>query len=188
MGEIGGYLLWAAVELAKALAWPITIYVVAKILVPLLPRIVQNRKVELEWLGAKATIGAAEQQNVGPDNPNEAGLAIAAAANGIEVPSATPASAELEQRIRQDLERFPPEQRVNVLLRHLSMTRLMASHEWVYNRILGSQIAGLRAVNERGKVPLQEARDYFATVVERYPDAYENYKSKAGCTSWRAAA
>ncbi|MEJ0038477.1 MAG: hypothetical protein WDO68_20760 [Gammaproteobacteria bacterium] len=53
----------------------------------------------------------------------------------------------MEQRIQELVAAIPPADRQAQLVRALAISRLLASHEFVYNRIFGSQIEGLKRLD-----------------------------------------
>ena len=62
----------------------------------------------------------------------------------------TPAMSALEKSLHEALQVYKPETHVDLLVRHLAQSRLEAHFERAYGGIFGSQIAGLRALVERG--------------------------------------
>ena len=164
---------WLAVELSKALAWPMVAGIAAWRLGPLLASLVGGRKVELEAFGVKATVSAAERQQGAADNPVAHGLQQTVTAPPPVVNR--PALDAMEQRIRTDLDAFQMNDRETVLVRALAISRLGGAHEYIYNRIFGSQILGLRRLDEIGGASVDQARDFFQPFAAQHPDVYANY-------------
>ena len=171
--NIAGSWPWFLVELIKALAWPIVVGIAAWKLTPLLASILGGRKVEVEAFGVKATVSAAERQQGASDNPAAQHLPQAGAA---PPPIASrPALDMLEQRIRNDLVAYPQNDREAVLVRALAISRLVGAHEYIYNRIFGSQILGLKRLDEIGGTTVEQAREFFQPFASQYPDVYSKY-------------
>lgn len=172
--DIAGSWPWFLVELIRALAWPIVVGIAAWKLTPLLASALGDRRVEVEAFGVKATVSAAErQQGSGADNPAAQSLSQAGAA----LPPALnrPALGALEERIRADLNAYPQHDRENALVRALAVSRLVGAHEYIYNRIFGSQILGLRRLDEIGGASVDHAREFFQPVAAQHPDVYAKY-------------
>jgi hypothetical protein len=49
----------------------------------------------------------------------------------------------------------------DLFIRVLAQSQLEATFERIYNMIFGSQIAGLRRLNELGRVSIEDARAFF---------------------------
>lgn len=161
------------VELVRALAWPITVVVVAlafksEFLAFIPPML--RRKIELELPGGfKAKIGAAEQQQGG--NPTDKKLDE----NPAIKPSPRAALNLIETRLRGELESMDAARKEPVLLRELAQSRLEMGHEFTYNRIFGSQILALKRLNEVGCATVDDAREFFKPYAEQFPQIYSNY-------------
>lgn len=89
----------------------------------------------------------------------------------------TEAIAALERQLHDSLEREVPDgQRVDRLVRLLAEARITAAFEAAYRVIFGSQIQGLRTLNERGGAVLEgEVRKYFEEVSAKFPDVYGSF-------------
>jgi hypothetical protein len=165
----------AGVEVIKAPSWPVAFTIVSLILGPRLlywlHSLVQ-RKVELEGFGLKAKIDVAEQQQkVAAENPVTEKLAEPAALN----PSSRLAVNLLENMLREQLEQIETEKQVPMLLRGLAETRVLAGHEFIYNRIFGSQITFLKRLNEVPRTTIEEAKQFFAPYAAQFPHIYDTY-------------
>jgi hypothetical protein len=162
------------VELAKALAWPIAaVIIVLGLKVELrsfLPPFLR-RKMEIELPGGfKAKIDVAEQQQ--GDNPTSIALDVQKPTLD---PSPSPAVNIIEARIRRESENIDAAKKEAILLRALAQSRLQAGHEFTYNRIFGSQILGLKRLNEVGRATVDDAREFFKPYAEQFPQIYANY-------------
>lgn len=162
------------VELAKAVAWPIAaVTMVLSFRVELrsfLPPFLR-RKMEIELPGGfKAKIDVAEQQQ--GDNPSA--LALEVQKSTLD-PSPSPAVNIIEERIRREAETVEATKREALFLRLLAQSRLQAGHEFTYNRIFGSQILGLKRLNEVGRARVDDAREFFKPYAEQFPQVYASY-------------
>ena len=118
------------VELVKAVAWPIAVVLVALSFKPGLLAVLPSfgrRKIELEGMGFKAKIDAAEQQQ--GENPATEKLPETPALD----PSPRPTVNIIETRLRDQLKGIEAGKREAVLVRALAQTRLEAGHEFTYN-------------------------------------------------------
>lgn len=163
------------VELVKALAWPIAaVIIVLSFKVELrsfLPTFLR-RKMEIELPGGfKAKIDVAEQQQ--GDNP--AAAPTLDNQKPILDPSPRLAVNIIEGRIRRESESIDPTKKEQILLRALAQSRLQAGHEFTYNRIFGSQILGLKRLNEAGRATVDDARQFFKLYADQFPQIYANY-------------
>src|SRR5208283_51446 len=169
-------LIKAVAEILRGIAWPISFGFVFWILRPGLLKVLPSladRKVEVEGLGFKATIDAseAEQQQAVTDNPASEKLPAA-----VPLPSnERPALNRMEMRLRDDLKHIDPDKRENVLLQSLARTRLDGVHEFMYNRIFGSQIAFLRRLNEIPQITIEGAREFLKPFQTKFPQIYQTY-------------
>lgn len=162
-------LVKAFVEVVKAAAWPAVLLIVALTykgqLTAILPS-VMRRKIEFEGLGFKAKIDATEQQQAAAENPATEKLPTAQSLD----PSPREAVNVIEVKLTQDLKGIEADKKEAILLRALAQSRLEAGHEFTYNRIFGSQIAGLKRLNEVGRVTIDDARQFFNNSAENYPE------------------
>ena len=162
---------WFLVEIAKAVAWPLTVVFAVwwgKPQIVTFFDAIRQRKVEVEAWGFKAKIGAAEQQQATKENPVSQKLAA------LE-PSTRQAVNAIESTLRTLVEAIAANEREARLLRALAETRLQAGHEFTYNRIFGSQIAGLKRLDEIGGTTMDDARQFFQPYADQFPEVYKNY-------------
>ena len=85
---------------------------------------------------------------------------------------------EQEKFIRADLQKMELDvdsQTVNLLVRHLAMTQLVAAAEQIYRTIFGSQIALLKHLNTVGHVPIAHISALYEAAKSRFPDLYATY-------------
>ena len=95
------------------------------------------------------------------------------------VPSERPAVARLENELRNELQAVDSQQREGRLIRVLAETRLRAGHEFIYNRIFGSQIVFLKRLNELANCTVDQAREFFQPYAKQFPQVYSNYGFEA---------
>lgn len=74
-----------------------------------------------------------------------------------------------EQELRSLVERNPGEDVVPNLVRALALVRVQGSHEWVYNRIFGSQIQFVKKANLGAAISVEEAREFYRPYLEAAP-------------------
>lgn len=121
-------LVKAAAELVRAMAWPIAVVIVALSFKPgllsALPSLFRGR-FEVEGLGFKAKIDAAEQQGAGV-NPATEKLPETPA----PLPPPRPAVNIIETRLRDQLKGIDAGKRKSVLVCALAGSRLEAGHEF----------------------------------------------------------
>lgn len=162
------------VELVKAVAWPIVVVIVAlgfkPNLIATFPALLR-RKLAFKVAGFEATIDAAEQLQASAENPATEKLPQRAELD----PSPRLAVNLIETRLRSDVEAVDATRKEAILLRALAISRLEGSHEFIYNRIFGSQIAGLKRLNESGHATVDDAREFFRPYAEQFPQVYSNY-------------
>jgi hypothetical protein len=164
-----------AVEFIKAVAWPVAIGVIAWRAGPALLKALSGRAVDVEGFGLRATIRTAvEQQQIsGTENPVNRPALEPAPPDPVAV--ARPAVQIIEQQIRADLVQYLPANREPTLINALATMRLMGQHEFHYNRIFGSQIAGLRSLDEIGSATVEQARAFFEPHARQWPQIYATY-------------
>jgi hypothetical protein len=161
-----------ALEFAKALAWPIVAGFAVWWLRPFLIGL-RRGKLELEAGGFKARIDVAEQlQVVEAENAAQRNLLPPVP---LPPPSDRPAITIVEQRLQDQLSKLPEEQRQPILVRALATAWMERGHEFVYNRIFGSQIRGLKTLDDMGGAPVDQAREFFKPYAEKFPDVYASY-------------
>lgn len=162
------------VELVKELVWPAVVIYIFSALRPEIRGVLPaafNRIRELELPGGiKAKMDVAEQQQASKENPIEEKLN---AKQTLPIPSL--AVSQIEARLRSELEVIEEGQRQTILLRALAQSRLEAGHEFTYNRIFGSQIAGLKRLNEAGRVTVNDAHEFFKRYAEQFHEFYRAF-------------
>lgn len=166
---------WVAlvVDLVKALAWPIAVGVIAWRLGPGFLDAIKGRSVNVEAFGVRASVTAIEQQIASPDSPaNRPPLEP-------PVPAVAPIVREtvqlVEGEIRTELSKYAPADREPALINALAATRVRGQHEFNYNRIFGSQIEGLKQIDQLGGATVDQAHVFFEPYARQYPQVYDNY-------------
>lgn len=160
-------------QLVDAIAWPAALVTMVHWLrqpISECLRSLTQRKIAIAAVGVTATIEAGAQQSK-EENPATERLT----AQPVPDASLSPAVALMEAHLREDLAKLEPVQREPTLLRTLALSRIEGGHEFVYNRIFGSQIAGLKRLNEAGRVTIFDAREFARPFIERHPDIYKDY-------------
>jgi hypothetical protein len=128
--------------------------------------------------GFEAKVEAAEQRQVATNNPSIEKL------EAPSQPSQSLASpniviANIENGLRNELNKTSnPQQREDRLLRSLAEVSLRAGHEFIYNRIFGSQILFLKRLNEVVHLTVDQARDFLKPFADEFP-VYNNYGFEA---------
>ena len=159
-------------ELIKVVAWPVVVVVLGWRLRPVFLALLGGREVELEGFGIKAKVRGVEQQQSAGDNP----VKTPALPAGAPLPTLNrPALTAIEQTIQTQLVGIQQTEREPQLIRALAAARLLSGHEFVYNRIFGSQIEGLKRLDEAGSVTVEQAREFFKPYAERFPQLYSTY-------------
>jgi hypothetical protein len=83
---------------------------------------------------------------------------------------------DLEADLIRQTEEIEEAGRVPVLVRTLSITRAVYFHEYVYNRIFGTQIAALRALRDKGGACSEgDAVDFFRMAANSFPEFYATF-------------
>ena len=121
--------------------------------------------------GVKATIDSAEQQLVKTENPVEEKLT----ANETPPSPSQSVVSLIEANLQKELQTVEPDKRQAVLLRSLAQTRIERGHEFIYNRIFGSQIEALKRLNTLTSATVDDARAFLKPYVEQFPEFYKNY-------------
>jgi hypothetical protein len=177
---------WAPLAAAFAghLLWPLAVTLIALVLGPkLLALLGEKGAVDIRGFGFQLLIRAREQQELG-NNPAAAPVlptpaAVPMPAPGPLVPGALaparPALQAIVLDVHTQLEQFEPNAREGVLVTALASARLLGQHEFNYNRIFGSQIAGLKVLDETGPKTVQQAREFFAPYAAQWPQIYNTY-------------
>lgn len=168
--------LAAVVEIIKAVVWPVAAIIIAYVFKAdvhgLIPRLRRAGPTGVEFDPADAQkTSTVEITTTEPGKLKEfPGM------------MRTPAIARVERQLyaglaaRKDVK---PEEREALLVRLLAQSQLEAAFERIYNLIFGSQIAGLRELNTRGRVTGNEAREFFKGVKSRFADFYKGYSFEA---------
>lgn len=160
----------ALFDLIKGIAWPLAIAFIAWFyrddIKSLLPRVE-----EAGPTGVKLRPPEREQKTLATDL-REAGQVELKELPGL---GRTPTIARIEKDLHLSIQAYPEDQRTDIALRVLAEARLMLLFERMYRVMFGSQIAGLKRLNERTTVPLVEAIGYFEQVKEAYPDFYKDF-------------
>ncbi len=95
-------------------------------------------------------------------------------------PSESASVNEIEGAVLQNLlATVDPSAQFATLLRDLATTRVRASNEFFYNRIFGSQIAALKALNLAGYLGTADLETFYASARERWPDVYAAFPYSA---------
>jgi hypothetical protein len=160
-------LLVAYFDLLKGIAWPLAVIIIAVVfkndIRAILPRMRKAGPAGIE-------LDPAEQQRA-------ASTAVATSTPPGEL-RALPGYirsepiAAIERSLHAALQQVPEGDRIDVLVRELAQARLERVFERIYNLIFGSQILGLRRLNERPSVTIDEARAFFEEFRQANPDAY----------------
>jgi len=164
------------VEMTRALAWPIVACVIAVRFWPMVGNLLRNRAVQtVKAFGTELVLeDASSNQKDAPENPS-ATAAKAIVPDNSALPTNRPALDELVQQVRTQFDRLPETERVPAMIGTIARSRLFWTHEFIYNRIFGSQIAGLRRLDELGKVTIEQAREFFTPYAHKYPEQYRDY-------------
>ena len=193
------YIEWGkeTTEFVRVVAWPSAVVSLALIFKsPLTKFLTSLRGLELEGGGFKAKVDAAEvEQQQAAKNPfvPESGEFILELDAGRQLsvekpkgsepsppaPSERPAVARLENELRNELQAVDSQQREERLIRVLAETRLRAGHEFIYNRIFGSQIVFLKRLNELVIRTVDQAHEFFEPFAKQFPQIYSNYSFEA---------
>ena len=170
---VGGVIGWlaAVVEIVKAVMWPVAAVIIACVFKAdvrgLLPRLrrVGPGGVELDPADAQKS-AVVEATTTEPGKLKEfPGM------------MRTPAIERVEHLLLASFAKtnVKPEEREAFLLRLLAQSQLEAAFERIYRLIFGTQISGLRWLNERGHITVDEAREFFKPFEAQNPDYYKDY-------------
>ena len=160
--------------LLKALAWPASVLTIALFykadLKAIIPRL---RK--------------AGPSGVKLDPPLQQSVVITDLSGTISKPlpgiARTEAVEDLERILRQQISTIQDGDRIDRLILELSQARLTAHFERVYRVIFGTQILGIRRLNERkSPVDLDELKKFFLEYTAQFAAIYEHY----GFEGWLA--
>jgi hypothetical protein len=162
------------VKVLVPLGWPIVTVIVTLLLkgeIFTFLRTILQRNFEFELPGGfKGKVDAAEQQKSADQNPAAKELTEAA-----PNPSQSPALNRIVTELQNALTKIDKQARETTLVRALAETRLRAGHEFLYNRIFGSQISALKRLNEIGQATVDDARQFFKPYAEQFPQLYSKY-------------
>jgi hypothetical protein len=155
-------------ELARSLAWPLVVLIVTMRyrdeIRELVPRVRRAGPTGVEFEPAN------QQDTVKSDVVSESSKLQ----QKTYIPNSSPVVAEMEKRFKDDLSSFQDVSHVDVLVRELATARLAASFEFILSIIFGSQIEGLRLLDQMSTVTIDEARGFFETYRKANPDFYTN--------------
>lgn len=156
----------ALFDLLKSIAWPIVavIFVIhykSEVIKDILPRLRKAGPAGIE-------LDAAEQQKKLENDI----IANSADIRKIHLHEPTPAIAQVESRLFNEIKTLNNENKIPLLIRGLAIAQLVGAFERLYRVLFGSQIIGLRKLNESYKIPVSEAREFFETYRVQYPDFY----------------
>jgi hypothetical protein len=162
------------VKVLVPLGWPIVTVIVTLLLkgeMFTFLRSILQRNFEFELPGGfKGKVDAAEQQKSADQNPAAKELTVAAPA-----PSQSPALNRIVIELQNVLITIDKQAREATLVHALAEVRLRAGHEFVYNRIFGSQISALKRLNEVGQATIDDTQQFFKPYAEQFPQLYSKY-------------
>ena len=169
------------VKVLVPLGWPIVTVIVTLLLkgeIFTFLRSILQRNFEFELPGGfKGKVDSAEQQKSADQNPAAKELTVAAPG-----PSQSPALNQIVSELQNALNAIDKPAREAALIGALAEARLRAGHEFVYNRIFGSQILCLKRLNEMGRATVDDVREFFKPYAEQFPQLYSKY----GFDEWLA--
>lgn len=148
--------------------WPISAVIIVIILKYDINRLInlsikRGFSFKFPWIEAKLE---AEQRNA-LDNP-----ANYTALNKMLPEIANDALRSIEERVASDAKLIDQAQRENTLIRAVAVHQLRAGHEFIYNRMYGSQIQLLKQLNELGGTASIDLFNYLYDDKSKY---YSNY-------------
>jgi hypothetical protein len=82
--------------------------------------------------------------------------------------------------LQKALNKIDVKARESILLSSLAEARLRAGHEFVYNRIFGSQISALKRLNEVGQATVDDARQLFELYARQFPQIEQIWLREVG--------
>jgi hypothetical protein len=133
---------------------------------------VQRGKVAIPG-GAAVEWELAEQQTAAKDAPTETALPPSPP---VLPPAQVAAADEMKAVLGKQVEGLTSEQRLPVLLDALVRARLHGTHEYVYNRIFGSQIAALERLRGSGGFASEhDAREFLKPYQQQNETVYSTY-------------
>ena len=142
------------VEAVQWLAWPVAIVVVARVLKGPLSN-AMNKLIELSYGNVKAVFASQASHAESLDQPlSKLQLPMDPAPNVIIDNNLSEAQKQVREFVMQELEEFPENQKMNVLIVSVATERLQKHFALAYANIFGSQIRALELLNQRNKVIL----------------------------------
>lgn len=173
------------VDLLAAYAWPITLVLLVKLGWDRREQLVNVLNRLHIWF--RTPTGIEGIFGFGGQPQHDLGSAITGTPDDVQPqplpPHSDVAVRRIEAGIHADLQQLHPqttEHKERVLVRALAENRVWGTHEYVYNRIFGSQIAALRWLNEFGAVTMEQARAFLEPYTKLSPQLYARY----GFESW----
>lgn len=161
------------VDFVRAIAWPLMIVGIAywfrEQIKELLPRIRRAGPtgIEVDPAGQAGKQKAAEAETTVPGKLEEfPGIAR------------TPAIQHVEQKLLTEVSKLEETQdkKIALLVRFLAQLQIEVAFERMHNVIFGSQILGLRRLNESGSATIDEAREFFNEhAAQPFPELYSDY-------------
>lgn len=153
-------------ELARSLAWPLVVIIVTI-----------RCKEEIRELVPRMRRAGPAGVEFDPRTQQDSAKSEVVFANSelpitTYIPNNSPSVQWMEDKLRSDLPRFEKSVQIDVLLRELASARLAASFEFILNLIFGSQIEGLKALDQRGSVSIVEAEEFFEQYRKLNPEFY----------------
>lgn len=170
-------IILAGFTFLKDVSWPVAAVFIAALFRSdfrnLIPRIQ-----EAGPTGVKFTPHQAEQQQKSVDKkidkPENKPQLNAPQSKSIEI---------MEQRIKEFASTIEKEKVEATLIRLLSQAKIEAHFEMTYNYIFGSQIEALKRLNQNGPVNLDQAKVFFKSYEDKYPQFYGG-PNGSGFDSW----
>lgn len=157
----------AIVDLLKTIAWPLVVMIVAiyyktETIKDLLPRLRKAGPTGVEF------DPAAQQKTIASD--------IVASSSELKQKNnllpPTPAISQVESKLADDLKKIDPGDQIALLTRELAVARLIVAFERIYRVLFGSQIYGLRRLNEVQKATIADAHALYETFRSQTPSDY----------------
>lgn len=174
------------VGFAKAVAWPSTIIFLAlrfrTVWTTVLTGLFSNLAVK-RFKGFGVEVEAVERQEAGKAIVGVGKLEAGSSTVAVPPTAASPALPDVGSpvlqtivgNLRSQLANYPDDQKQDVLLRAVAVSQLRAGHEFIYNRIFGSQIEGLKQLDMLGGATVEKARQFLQPYMERFPSLYLTY-------------
>jgi hypothetical protein len=192
--EVISQWLWFIVQMARIAAWPLVVGLLAwwnRASILRLLESLARRALRLKGPGGfEASFDAISEQGSeagankyeSPITPTPTLSVAAVPARTTDAPTpalGTPppreAVAHLIGELKGKIAHADLNQQNELLLRDLAETRVRAGHEWIYNRIFGSQLLAFKDLDLRGTATVAEAQQYYDSLIPRFPDMYPRY-------------